>query len=567
MKFFSDAIENPNSRVFVPVLGFYAKTRFVIFCFGFIGFIIPMIYGYINGFPVPHVQDELAYTVSADTYANGKLTNPTPAHFEHFETPHVLMEPSYVSKYPPMQGMFMAAGQVLFKHQIFGVWLSCGLMAASLFWMLLAWTKPNWAFVGTILMILFLGINSYWAQSYWGGMVAAAGGALFLGGFRRLFKKLSVGSTVWMTLGGIILVNSRPFEGTLTMLLPMLILSVWLLRDKKNQISKRFSQVVFPGIVLTVLALSAMCYQYYRVTGEAFTLPYSVHHKQYYPTPLFVFQPVNKLATRGNERIRKTYEGYTSPAVLDEFYRVDGIPDSLFLNSIFGLTYLFTFNLSFFLSPILIILLFFTLPILIRRSRWLLLIAAAIAFTFISMCFGIWWDQFHYCAPLTSCIFLLITEGLRQFYSSSKKGAERRFVLIALIGLVAGAFIYLQMFSFRSFSMEDDFSIEKSLIYERLSENEPLKAKIPVRAAFFKSEFENVVEKLPGKYIAVVSYDESYNYHDEMIYNKADIENSKIIWAHDLGAEKNKALLNYYNNRKVLVIKISGSTFEVNPLP
>ena len=212
-----------------------------------------------------------------------------------------------------MQGIFMAVGQVLFGHQIFGVWLSCGFMAAALFWMLSAWTRPKWAMCGTVLMILFVGINSYWAQSFWGGMAAAGGGALFFGGFRRLFKKLSVGSTVLMTIGGIILINARPFEGTLTMLPPMMFLLGWLLQNKTNQTSRKFTQVIFPGMMVAAIGLSAMFYQYYRVTGNAFTLPYSVHHKQYYPTPLFIFQPINESATKGNERIRSCLL-YTSDA-------------------------------------------------------------------------------------------------------------------------------------------------------------------------------------------------------------------------------------------------------------
>src|SRR5688572_18379671 len=131
MKSFSTTNPLSSGKIFIPFLQLSVNMWVIVLSFGIIGFLTPMIYGYIRGFPVPHVQDELSYTVAADTYANGRLTNPTPAHFEHFEVAHVLMEPSYISKYPPLQGVFMAAGQILFGHQIFGVWLSCGLFAAS----------------------------------------------------------------------------------------------------------------------------------------------------------------------------------------------------------------------------------------------------------------------------------------------------------------------------------------------------------------------------------------------------------------------------------------------------
>jgi hypothetical protein len=51
--------------------------------------------------------------------------------------------------------------------------VSCGLFAGCLCWMLQAWTTRQWALAITILEILTLGTSTYWAQSYWGGMVAS----------------------------------------------------------------------------------------------------------------------------------------------------------------------------------------------------------------------------------------------------------------------------------------------------------------------------------------------------------------------------------------------------------
>src|SRR5690242_17853794 len=99
-KFFS------KDTVRVPQTNRRFRVYQVVLAFGMIGFLLPFILALIIGFPIPQVQDELSYTVAADTYAHFRITNPTPANFESFETPHVLMEPSYISKYPPMQGVF-----------------------------------------------------------------------------------------------------------------------------------------------------------------------------------------------------------------------------------------------------------------------------------------------------------------------------------------------------------------------------------------------------------------------------------------------------------------------------
>ena len=152
---------------------------------GLLGLLLPAAYGLAYGIRAPQVHDEFSYLLAAETFAQGRLTNPTPDLPEFFEAEHVLVAPTYASKYPPGQGLALAAGLAFFGHPIWGVWLGCGCFAASLCWMLQAWTSPRWAAVTTVFTVISLGISSYWAQSYWGGMLAACGGALLFGGLRR----------------------------------------------------------------------------------------------------------------------------------------------------------------------------------------------------------------------------------------------------------------------------------------------------------------------------------------------------------------------------------------------
>jgi len=101
-----------------------------------------------RGYPLPYVHDEFSYLLAGDTFAHGRLTNPTPADWEHFESMHILVRPSYQSKYPPGQGLFLALGQVVFGHPIWGVWISTALACAAGCWMLYAFASSPWALLG-----------------------------------------------------------------------------------------------------------------------------------------------------------------------------------------------------------------------------------------------------------------------------------------------------------------------------------------------------------------------------------------------------------------------------------
>src|SRR5215469_18292556 len=127
--------------------------------------------------PYPALQDEFSYQLMADTFAHGRLTNPTHPLWIHFESATVIHRPTYCSAFYPAQGLFMAAGELIAGHPFWGVWLSVGLMCAASCWMLQAWVAPFWALIGGLLIAIRIGTFSYWANSYWGGAVAAIGGA------------------------------------------------------------------------------------------------------------------------------------------------------------------------------------------------------------------------------------------------------------------------------------------------------------------------------------------------------------------------------------------------------
>ena len=134
------------------------KRLTLIIFVGLLSFSGNWLFSVYRGIPVPRIQDEFSYLLAADTFAHGRVTNPTHPMWEHFETFQVLQQPTYMSKYPPAQGFFMAVGQVLWGHPIYGVWLSASLMCMSICWMLYAWIPSYWAFMGGVVSVLEFGM-------------------------------------------------------------------------------------------------------------------------------------------------------------------------------------------------------------------------------------------------------------------------------------------------------------------------------------------------------------------------------------------------------------------------
>ena len=216
------------------------------------------------GVPQPRINDEYSYLLMADTFANGRLTNPTPPSYPHFETFHVNFVPTYHSKYGVAQGIALAFGEVLFRQPWIGVYLSTAILCGAICWALQAFLSPGWALLAALLATVRIAPFSYWMNSYWGGSMAALGGALALGSVVRLFHpQTREGKRVWLSVlfafSLLILATSRPYEG-FAFAVPLLIYGAYKATIGLRQRAITLRTTLVPALVVGLAGLTMMGY-------------------------------------------------------------------------------------------------------------------------------------------------------------------------------------------------------------------------------------------------------------------------------------------------------------------
>ena len=468
------------------------------------------------GIPQPRWNDEFSYLLASDTFAHGKLTNPTHPMWIHFESLHIIHQPTYMSMYPPAQGLVLAAGQVL-GHPWIGQLLVTGAMCSALCWMLQGWLPPRWALLGAVLAALRLGILSYWMNTYWCASVAALGGALVLGAWPRLRKRMSPGNAFLLATGLVILANSRPYEGFVFAIPIAFAMAAWLAGRDRPPSGHALARVVLPILVTLLLGGAATGFYYYRVTGSPFVMTYEVNRGQYATAPYFIWQTPRPEPVYHHHVMRDFYRWE-----LGEFQK-----NRTFLGYLRrGAEKLLSWW-QFYLGPLLTVPLL-ALPWIVRqrKMRLPLLISAAMVAGFAVQT----WTLPHYFSPATCVLYLFLVQGMRLLWQWSPANRPVGRALVRAIPLLACAMILLR--------------VTAALAHAQIEPAWP-------RGNLERAMLLKQLQQLPGRQLVIVSYGAQHNVDGEWVYNEANIDGAKVVWARDMGEIDNRELLRYFANRQV----------------
>lgn len=494
----------------------------------------------VEPIPDPVVHDEFGYLLIGDTLAHGRIANPTPPLWEHFETFHVMFHPHYASIYPPAQGVFLAIGSVVFGHPFWGVWLSCGLMCAAITWMLQAWIGPEWALLGGIIAVLRYGVFGYWADSYWGGAVAAIGGALVLGALPRLKASPKIQDALLMGVGLGILANSRPYEGFVFSVPIMIILIVCLVGRKSPAFKVTLPRVVVPLAIVLTLTAAVTGYYLWRLTGSPVRMPYQIERKTYAIAPYFLWQPVRPEPVYHHAAMRKMFVEEEMLG-LQTFRSVIGIPFR---------AYVFW---GFFLGPLL------TFPFLMlavtapadTSFRTLSPQTKTLLFFLVFFIGGSMLVNFyspHYSAPATGLFVLLLLLAMKQL---RKWGSAGLFLARAV------ALICVLSFGLRASARVLHIPVSQYYAFNWDQENWP---------DFGRTAIQKQLLQIPGKHLVIVHYRPDHEPFAEWVYNEADMDSARILWARDMGPVADEKLAQQFGSRKAWVLEADEKPPRLHPL-
>jgi hypothetical protein len=286
--------------------------------------------------------------------------------------------------------------------------------------------------------------------------------------------------------------------------------------------------VLLPVLLVLALTASAMFFYNYNVTGSPFRMPYQVHEQAYSVAPLFLWENPKPEPFYRHEVIRR----FQVEFALYQFLLQRQSLLRLALSAIWKTAGLW----AFYVGPALTIPLF-ALPRVVR-NRWMCFALLTCSLLLSALLWETWFQP-HYAAPVTCLVFLLLVQAMRHCYFFRWRG---RPVGPTLFHAIPAVSILLAGLSLNPGwrPPPDKWQLKRAGILQRLQQDERL-------------------------HLVVVRYGPSHLPHHEWVYNGADIDRAKVVWAREMDDEENEKLLKYFRNRCAWLVEADAEHPTLTP--
>jgi hypothetical protein len=302
-------------------------------------------------------------------------------------------------------------------------------------------------------------------------------------------------------------------------------LSAPLLTALLIQRRESFVRLVMPCAMVLLIGAAWMGYYNFRITGHVLRLPFMEYAGQYDLYPKFWFQSRRPFPGYRNESqlwVHMVFEkgSYEQLRTVGGFVQISAIRTYQWLHQSLSLLVL-------------------VVPMAVGfsiwrdvRIRWVL-VALGVFLV------GLWAENFvlpHYTAPALPLVLLVVMVGWQKLW---QRGHATRWVFARVVGIgfVAGAL----------FSSAHGVSADSRIVDQQtlVSLEAPLQT---------------------GRHLVFVRYEPGYQFDNELVYNAADLDQSRIIWARYFGPEDDAPVVSHFANRRAWILD-AGKTLKLDVYP
>jgi hypothetical protein len=348
-----------------------------------------------------------------------------------------------------------------------------------------------------------------------------------------------------MIAGIVIVTLSRPFEGLLLCLPVLLVIGCRAFSQRGRTGREAIIRRTALPVALAIGAASWLGYYDYRAFGNPLTLPYTVGRATYATAPYFIWQKARPEPKYRHEVMREYYRD-TESNIAERSHSISGY---LYMKVILAVGSVLFFGSVALLPPLIMV----RRVIMDKRVRFL---ALCVLVLMAGMALQIFLLP-HYLAPFTAAFYAVGLQAARHLRQWQFEGKPTGLALVRWIVAISVIMAGLRLFA------------------------GPLHLALPEYPAaawnftwygpdHFGTErvrVEESLRRLPGNQLAIVRYSSRHNPFNEWVYNSAEIDTSKIIWAREMGVADNLELIRYYRDRRVWLVEPDVIPAKVTECP
>ncbi|MGH7378546.1 MAG: hypothetical protein ACREKK_14160, partial [Candidatus Methylomirabilales bacterium] len=331
------------------------------------------------------------------------------------------------------------------------------------------------------------------------------------GALRRLQPAPRPRDALLLGCGLALLAASRPYEGLLVSLPAAGVLLGGLCGPPRPPLRATLRRVLLPLGLLLALTAAGLGYYNWRVTGHPLRLPYQVHEAQYSVARNFLWEPPRPEPAYRHQILQDFHRDMAR-----RYFQLRSLPE---LARVKARRFIALWR--FYLGPLL------TLPLVMLpwtlRDRWMR-VAALTCGVLAAGLFIATWTHPHYAASIAGLLFALVLQSMRHLRVWRWRGRPTGRVLVwAIVALsVALAPIWLVR--------PQPWSLDRARILASLEQD-------------------------GDRHLVIVRYEPQHHLYQEWVYNAADIDSAKVVWAREMDAGRNRQLLEYFKDRRAWLLE------------